>query len=520
MVPMTQGGAGKGPRILVLDVGSSSTRCRLFDLEGRAVDLGDSARVLYRWDEDGGSMCIDADELLGHVAAAVDVALEQVRREGGEIAAVAVTTFWHSLLGIDAEGSPVTPLTGWGDARAWPAVRALAERVDRRSLHARTGCPLHPSYPLGRLAWLRVEEPASFAAAAAWVSFGEYMEERLFGERRCSLSMASGTGLLDVHRLCWDGEALGLAGISPEMLSPLVDFHQPVRGLREKYARRWPELATVPWYPALGDGACASLGSGAVMSEGVSVTIGTSAAVRLLFPASRGFEVPEGLWGYRLDGSTWVVGGALSNGGNALRFLQRALRLEPGGWDTVLASAGPGDHGLTVLPELKQERDPTRLGLHGGAVVGLRLESEPHELALAWVEAICYRLADLCDRLGALFDPAPRAIASGGALHGSAIWSQTLADVLGRPVVVRAEREETSRGAALMVLRALGREPVGGFPHPPTRQTYEPRLERRRRHEEGRRRQAELSQSLSHAVARADVRAAAEPSKAPSGEIE
>jgi sugar (pentulose or hexulose) kinase len=36
----------------------------------------------------------------------------------GHIDAVAIAAFWHSLMGMDARGRPVTPLLSWSDRRA------------------------------------------------------------------------------------------------------------------------------------------------------------------------------------------------------------------------------------------------------------------------------------------------------------------------------------------------------------------------------------------------------------------
>ena len=54
--------------------------------------------------------------------------------------------------------------------------------------------------------------------------------------------------------------------------------------------------------------------------------VGTSAALRVAFAADRADPKP-GLFLYRLDGSRFVEGGALSDGGNLYAWLERTLRL-------------------------------------------------------------------------------------------------------------------------------------------------------------------------------------------------
>lgn len=458
MSPARGGGAGDRSRVLVLDVGSSSVRTRLFDARGEALPPGAGSRRPYRWRApEPGAMEVSAESLLGHVVETMDAALAQARAAGVEVAAVAVSASWHGLLGLDREGAPVSPLLSWGDGRAWRTALELRRRMDEGAVHARTGCFLHPSYPAVKLAWLREARPGEFARAAAWLSFPEYLETRLFGRRRCSLSMASGTGLLDVHALRWDEEMLGAAGVDADALSPLVDAGNALRGLLPAWAERWPELADVPWFPALGDGACANVGSGAVGADRRALTVGTSAAVRALWEPAGDFTVPEGLWCYRLDARRVVSGRALSNGGNGVAFLRGLLRTGDGpDWDEEVAGMAPDSHGLTVAPYLVPERTPDWRDLNGAAFVGLSSATTPAHLVRAWMEAVAYRLAEADRLLDSVFGATAVVRAGGGALHASPTWAQIVADVLDRPLLLAAEREVSGRGAALVAGERLG----------------------------------------------------------------
>src|SRR5207237_550662 len=115
-------------------------------------------------------------------------------------------------------------------------------------LHRRTGCFLHASYWPAKLVRLRAEQPETFARARRFVSFSDYLYERLLGSPATSLSMASATGLLDQGTRRWDEELLDVLGLTEDRLPPISD--EPV----EHDGRLW--------YPALGDGACSNVRSG------------------------------------------------------------------------------------------------------------------------------------------------------------------------------------------------------------------------------------------------------------------
>jgi gluconokinase len=482
--------------VLALDIGSSSVRAWFLDADGAAEDAGPRARYAYLWrTEPVGAMECDAETLLAGVVEVLDGAVETARASGYRIAAVGIAAFWHSILGVGEDGKPLTPVYGWGDTRGIEEAVRLGGEVDEGELHARTGCFLRPNYPTVRLSWLRATDPAAFAAVARWISFPEYVDAELLGERRVSLSIASGSGFLDVHRLEWDGEALSMAGVRAAQLSPLVDTDAAARGVRPDLAARWPELSGVPWYPAIGDGAAANLGSGAFGKDRVGLSIGTSCAVRLLWEPDGPVPVPRDLWCYRLDARCWVSGAALSNGGNAVAFLRDLLHL-PEDWEARVRAMEPDSHGLTILPFLLGERGPGWRRETRSAILGATAATTPEELMRAWLEAIAYRIARVNDELHRSLGGEGVVLATGGALDASPVWAQILADAMNRPVALVAAREATARGAALVVLERIGWRAGLREAEPEVAARFDPDPARHERYRAGAVRQQSLLEAL------------------------
>ncbi|MEX2583537.1 MAG: FGGY family carbohydrate kinase [Gemmatimonadota bacterium] len=482
--------------ILTLDVGSSSARARLYDERLRPFEAERPAVVTYGWQMDGGSMVIDPAALFDRVVSVLDQAVESSRALGVAIAAVATTTFWHSLLGLNRAREPLTPLYGWGDGRAAGAAERLRRRLDADDYHRRTGCFLTSTYPAARLAWLEETDPALFASVASWAAFGDYLESRLLGTHRTTFSIASASGLLDVRKLSWDGEVLESLGLSESRLPELLD-PQPASGLGSEWSSRWPELRSAVWLPALGDGACANVGSGAIGPARPGLTVGTSAALRVLRRAGGEDDPPASLWDYRLDSRYRIAGGALSNGGNALAFLLDTFpQLSREEISVALAEKLPDSHGLTVLPALVAERGADSAGAHAAVLSGLSLSSRPVQIAQTWLEAIARRLADPFAALEREFGPAEEVRASGGALQAVPGWVRTFADVFERPVRLTADPEATSRGAAVVAARTLGWIDSIEDAAPPVAGGFEPDADRHRTHRRAAAREHELSRAL------------------------
>ncbi|HXX37043.1 MAG TPA: gluconokinase [bacterium] len=444
------------PLVLALDLGSSSVRAIAYDRLGREVD-GSEGRVTYEWQYDqAGGVEVDPESILNATFAAVDQALAGLGSLAPEIRAVGVSTFWHNIMGIGDDGRPVTPLYSWADERSAAAAAALRKRFDPDTLWRRTGCVFHPSYPAVRLAWLRDADPDRYRAAARWISIGEFLALQCFGWTACSISMASGTGLLDQHRCVWDEELLAALGLRVDHLSPLVDLDAPFEGLGTAFGTRWPALAGVPWLPAAGDGALANIGTDCVGPERAALSIGTTGAIRVLRKGPVP-EVPRGLWVYRADRARVLAGGALSNGGSVHRWVQdRMVLATPEDVDRALLDRAPDGHGLVVLPFFVGERSPDWPLAVRGAIAGLTLRTTPLDFMQAVLEAVAYRFALIWDLVREAFPEVREIVASGGAAAASAAWIQIVADVIGHEIVVSGEPEGSSRGAAVLALEALG----------------------------------------------------------------
>lgn len=443
------------PLILTVDIGSSSTRTLLFDREGREV-LGSLARVEHslRSTADGG-VEDDAPAALERVATCIDQTLAQVGALATQIGAVALDSYVSNVLGVDAAGQPLTPIYLYADTRSSAAARELRARLDEQAILQRTGCPLHSSYLPARLYWLQLTQPAIVRQVARWFSLGEYLFWHWFGHTQLSFSVASWSGLLNRHSLTWDAPLLAELGLDPAQFSPLVDANAALHGLRAPYAARWPSLAQIPWFPAIGDGAAANLGSGCTTAARVALTVGTTGALRVVLPSLP--KVPAGLWCYRVDRQRILLGGATSEGGNLFAWLRSVLQLgDPVTVEAALAAGQPDAHGLTVLPFLAGERSPGWASDLRASIVGLSLNSTALDILHAGLEAVAYRFALIAQLLIPQLPDAPCFVANGGALLNSPAWAQICADVLGQPLYASAITEPSSRGAALLALESLG----------------------------------------------------------------
>jgi gluconokinase len=441
-----------GPRVLAIDIGTSSVRALLFDGRGQPVPRAEVHLPYAPRVAADGTAEVDADRLVGIAELAVDRVLRRSgRRDVAAVAGVGLSSLWHGLIAADSRARALTPLYLWSDTRAGEAALELARRLDPEEVRARTGCPIHSSYWPAKLLWLRGLHPELWRPDVRWLSIGDLFFWRLFGRLGTSLSMASGTGLFLLRERRWDQQLLRTLEVDPAALPELAEA---VHGLEPSPARRWPELAQRPWLHALGDGALANLGSGCLDRSRRALTVGTSGALRVMYEGEPP-RMPPGLWTYRLDDRRLVSGGALSNGGNLYSWMTATLRVDPDGLETRLSRMSPAAHGLAVLPHLAGQRSLGYAPHATGAIVGLRSSTTSEEILRAGLEAVALDFAAVDQRLDQVLPGARRLVASGAGLLASPAWMRIMADAIGRPLAVGRVREASSRGAAVFALEWL-----------------------------------------------------------------
>jgi gluconokinase len=407
------------PRILALDVGTSSVRAQVFEAD---ADERDAARRDYPGEN-------DPDRIVELVREVIEEASPD-----GSFDAAGASSFGHSLVPLDDEGRPLTPILGWRDTRSADAADRLLRRLDGSAVHARTGCQIHTSYWPAKLAWLAQREPDVFRTARRFVSFCDYLYGELLGrEVPTSIAMATPTGLVDLRTRTWDEELLDTLGVDAERLPSISDA--PVDG----------------WYPALLDGACSNLGAGCVTRERAALMVGTSGAIRTIYETERPQPRP-GLFLHWLDETRVVEGGSLSDGGNLYAWLRETLRDAGAG---SLGDRDPESHGLAFLSLLGGERSPGWHQHAKGAVHGLTFDTTPLDLRQAALEGVAFRFAEVAELMPGIQE----IVATGGALLRDPDWVQIMADALGRPVTTSGVKEASLRGAAVAVLERLGETP-------------------------------------------------------------
>lgn len=447
------------PFVLSLDVGSTATRGDVYDATGRPL-RGGRVKIEHAFTTGGdGTSEIDPDAVADEVGRIVDELA--ARHRPGRIRGVAIDTFASSLVGVGEDGAAVTPCFTYADSRCAMQVAELREELDEAAIQQRTGCRLHASYLTPRFRWLRTAKPDAFAAAARWMSLGEYVYHRLLGVTAAGTSTAAWTGMLDRRTGEWDAELLAAAGVRAEQFSELRDPEDPLRDLPRSVAERWPALADAAWFPVVPDGFSSNVGAGAADGVTVALAAATSGAMRILVREVPD-ELPSGLWCYRVAADRWLVGGALNDVGRMISWLESTLRLPEDLDLRALLEADPEPTTPIALPYLSGERSTGWASSARALIAGVSAGTTPAQLFRGAMEGVAISYARLAEQLAGATGGFRGIRASGRVTVDLPGWLQVLADVLGVPVVPVTSRRVTLRGTALLAARALAPDTASG----------------------------------------------------------
>jgi gluconokinase len=266
--------------IIGLDIGTTSCKSLVVNLHGTPLGSGSAYYPVLSpfptWAEQ------DPEAIFAAVLQAVKSSLDSSEVEPERVLATGVSAALHSLLAVDAQGKPLTKAMIWADTRSAASSAQIKAQCDAHRIYQRTGCPVHPIYPLSKIVWLRSNLPAVYQQARKFISIKEYVISNLLGRYIVDRSVASATGLFNIHTLDWDEEALEIVGIGPDRLSEHVPTTTILEGLDPGCAEAMGVRPDCLLIVGAGDGLLSNVGAGSVEPGQVTCMIGSSGAVRVI----------------------------------------------------------------------------------------------------------------------------------------------------------------------------------------------------------------------------------------------
>jgi xylulokinase len=439
--------------LLAVDVGTTTTRCVIFDLDGNPV--GEAYReppVHYpkaNWAE------VDPEDWWTAAVAAIREALALVEGTPQNVLGVGLCGLKHTVVPVGSDGKPLANAMLWMDKRCQPQ----AERMQRDHSDLIAGAlgravPISTTPSAPKMRWIAENQPDLLRRTAKFLLAKDFIRYRLTETLGTDPSDASGTALYDRRSGDWASQMLDLVGVSRSKMPPIYASTAIAGGVTEGAARITGLVAGTPVVMGGGDVSCTLIGANALYPDAEArsargcLYLGTAAWLSVARPRPSGqFFSADAFGATATTGASlkWLVSLLGTAGPDAAPFAYDALIRE--------AVRTPlGARGLIFLPHLMGERAPECRPEAKGALFGLTLAHAQGDIARAVLEGCAFQLRRIAEALGG--DLGEIVVVGGGAK--SMPWVRMISDVLGVPLLTLQVPEAGALGAAILAGVGVG----------------------------------------------------------------
>ncbi|MBM4431312.1 MAG: hypothetical protein FJ026_13365, partial [Chloroflexi bacterium] len=397
----------------------------------------------------------DGKELWSDMAALLSKAVGE-QPDGATVKGISVASMGEAGLLVDAQGRALSPMIAWFDTRTQAQTDWWRKHVGQEQVYAVTGHPIHPSFGVNKLMWLRDNYPEAYSQAAHWLSAEDWILYRLSGVAATDYSIASRTMVFDVRSHTWSLPLLEKAGLRPSLMPPAYSGGTMVGTVTPQAAKVTGLAAGTPVVTGGHDHICASFAVGAFQPGALMDSTGTSES--LILTTDQVITSAE-MCRQNFAQECHVVGdryGVLAGfpvSGYTVEWVNRLIEHGEVAADLGLAEAAtapPGCDGLFFLPHLRGSGSPSFDPSCRGALVGLTAEHGRAHLLRAAIEGACYELKANILALESAMGIEVLGVFAVGKVTQSELWLRSKADVTGKQLTVPRVPEAAGMGAALL----------------------------------------------------------------------
>jgi len=447
--------------IITIDIGTGAVRVVAFDLNGKVLGSVKGSFPTFHSKPDYSEQ--DPEQIfITMLYVLKNFLTEKIHPKKYKVASICFSAAMHSVLPIDKNGVPLGNAIVWSDNRAKKEAQELKASPLGKILYNATGTPIHPMSPLNKITWLKNSDKERFKQAQKFLSIKTYIIQQLTGEYIVDYSLASATGLLNIHSLSWENNALKHAGINADKLPDLVSVFYSTTKLKKEYQTSLGLPAKVKIIAGSSDGCLATLGGGVWGDGKATVTIEESGAVRVIGKKVMQDE-QQRFFNYILTEGNYVSGGPTNNGGAVFEWyakqfgdFKRAFDLDDCMENLIndASKVAVGSGGLIFLPYLQGERAPIWNANAKAVYFGLNIKHEQQHFVRATIEGIIYAVYSIGKTLEE--HRTINSLSVNGSFASFPFWTQMIADVFNKPVNMKQDSDRVAFGAFLISATELG----------------------------------------------------------------
>jgi glycerol kinase len=446
--------------LMSIDQGTSSSRCILYDLEGRPAAVAQQAfgQIFPQpgWVEH------DPEAIWQSQVSVCREAMQRLDLRPQDIAGIGIANQRETVVVWDRQtGRPIYNAIVWQDRRTAAHCARLQAAGWEDKVRAKTGLLLDPYFSATKIRWILDHvDGALDQARQGRLAFGTVDTWLVWKMTRGELHMtdvsnASRTLLFNIETLRWDEELLELFGI-PLALLP------EVRASSECYGRTSAEAigAGMPIAAVIGDQQASLFGQLCVEPGMAKCTYGTGSFLVMNTGARRIFSQHRLLTtvAWQIDGRVdYALEGSVFVGGAAIQWLRDALHLFGTAAESETLATSVGDNGgVYFVPAFTGLGAPDWDPDARGAIFGLTRGATAAHITRAALESMAFQVDDVLRILSEDGGSPIRQLRIDGGAAANRFLAQFQSDISGLEVIRPVYLETTALGAAYLAGIAVG----------------------------------------------------------------
>ena len=447
--------------IITIELGTNAVRIYAFDLNGNSIGSLKGYCPTFHSEPDYSEQ--DPDQIFITMLNVLKNLLEDIiHPKRYKVLCICFCSAMHSVLAVDRKGTPLGNVITWADNRAnWEAAELKNSTLGKK-IYTATGTPLHPMSPLTKIAWIKNNENEKFRQVNKFLSLKTYILQQLTGEYMIDYSIASATGLLNIHKIEWEPDSLKFAGITSEMLPELVPVFTQAGKLKKAYQVSLGLSSDTKILVGSSDGCMAILGDGVNGNGMATITVEDSGAFRVMGDKVLQDE-KQRIFNYLLTENHYVSGGPTNSGGVIFEWFTRQFGDFKNPFDLEnsmieLINEGmkisPGSDGLIFLPYLLGERAPIWNANARGVFFGMNIKHEKAHFVRATIEGILFEIYSIGKTIEE--HRTINNISINGSFGNLPFFTQMVADIFNKPVRFSRNYHSVSFGSYLVSATEMG----------------------------------------------------------------
>lgn len=445
--------------VAAVDQGTTSTRCILFDHNGKIVSLSQKEhRQIY---PQPGWVEHNPVEIWERTQEVIRSAVAKADAKPGEIAAVGITNQREtSLLWNKTTGEAYYNAIVWQDTRTKELCDELAASGGQDRFRSKVGLPLATYFSGPKIKWIMENvNGARQAAERGEALFGNIDSWIIWwltggphgGAHVTDVTNASRTMLMNLETLDWDDDILGTLGIPRAILPRIVSSSDPQWW--GKTSQSGPFEDAIPVCGDLGDQQAALVGQTCFSPGEAKNTYGTGCFM-LLNTGTTPIQSKYGLLTtlayrlgdqpavYALEGSIAITGALVQWLRDNLEIIHKSAEVEE------LAGTVEDNGGIYFVPAFSGLFAPYWRSDARGVIVGMTGFVNKGHIARATLEATAFQTREVLDAMNKDSGVELKTLKVDGGMVHNELLMQFQADILGVPVVRPQVAETTALGAA------------------------------------------------------------------------